>query len=181
MEPTPRSSYGRSQVHLRLAGWEGPQASTCRQLLLQASPLSPCPAVLAVWRVGGGGGGRQAAHQGRGAALRALGRGQRVLECTAGEGLRQVSARALPPPACPQLPCILEKTETIQGRFCKKKKKKSYTTEGQLWTKLGSKFEEIMHVAIAIFCQMHRNTHSTDHAGLEDFYFLGRSCYIFVS
>ena len=61
------------------------------------------------------------------------------------------------------------------------KKKKSYTTEGLLWTKLGSKFEEIMHVAIAIFHQMHRNTHGTDRAGLEDFYFLGRSCYIFVS
>ena len=117
MEPTPRASYGRNQVQLRLVGWEGPQAATCHQLPLQASPLSPCPAVLAVRRVGGGGGGRQAAHQGRGAALRALGRGQRVLECAAGEGLRQVSACALPPPACPQLPCILEKTETIQGRF----------------------------------------------------------------
>lgn len=47
--------------------------------------------VLAVRRVGGCRGGRPAAHQERGAALRALGRGQRVLERTAGEGLRQVS------------------------------------------------------------------------------------------
>ena len=154
MEPTPRASYWKSQVQLRLEGWKGPQAAACHQVLLQASPLSPCPAVLAVRRVGGGGGGRQAAHQGRGAALRALGRGQRVLECAAGEGLRQVSARTLPLPACPQLPCILEKTETIQGQFWKM----SYTTEGLLWTKLGSKFEEIMHMAIAIFHQMHRNT-----------------------
>lgn len=49
------------------------------------------PSVLAVWGVGGRGGGRQAAHQERGAALRALGRGQRVLERAAGEGLCQVS------------------------------------------------------------------------------------------
>lgn len=47
--------------------------------------------VLAVRRVGGRRGGWPAAHQERGAALRALGRGQWVLERTAGEGLRQVS------------------------------------------------------------------------------------------
>lgn len=47
--------------------------------------------VLAVRRVGGCCGGRPAAHQEWGAALRAFSGGQRVLERAAGEGLRQVS------------------------------------------------------------------------------------------
>lgn len=62
------------------------------------------PPVLAVWGVGGRGGGRQAAHQERGAALRALGGGQRVLERAAGESLRQVSDARLPPSHSPASP-----------------------------------------------------------------------------
>lgn len=50
------------------------------RLLLQLTPRYPlpslCPPVLAVRRVGGGGRGRQAAHQGRGAAVCAFGRGE---------------------------------------------------------------------------------------------------------
>ena len=80
-----------------------------------------------------------------------------------------------PAPSCP---AFWKRQKLFKDDFGKKK---SYTTEGLLWTKLGLKFKEIMHVAIAIFHQMHRNTHGTDRAGLEDFYFLGRSCYIFVS
>lgn len=62
------------------------------------------PSVLAVWGVGGRGGGRQAAHQEWGAALRALGGGQRVLECTAGESLRQVSHGQASPHSHPCFP-----------------------------------------------------------------------------
>lgn len=62
------------------------------------------------------------------------------------------------PASLPPAPLHSGKDRNYSRTILKKKKKKSYTTEGLLWTKLGSKFEEIMHMAIAIFHQMHRNT-----------------------
>ena len=62
----------------------GPQTpgELCRDL--------PFP-VLGVWRVGGRGGGRPAAYNQRRTHLLSLQGQQRVLECSAGKGLRQVS------------------------------------------------------------------------------------------
>lgn len=45
--------------------------------------------------MGGGGDRRPAAGEGREAAVRALGRGHRVLERAAGEGLRKVRERSV--------------------------------------------------------------------------------------
>lgn len=65
-------------------------------MCIQHVLIQPCSAnvgsaaVLAVWWVGGGGDRWPAASQRREAAVCALGGGDRVLECTAGEGLRQV-------------------------------------------------------------------------------------------
>lgn len=62
----------------------------CCSVLTIPLPVRPC-AVLAVWWVGGGGCGRQAASTRRPSALQLLSHPQRVLERPGGEGLCQVS------------------------------------------------------------------------------------------
>lgn len=137
-------------MQLRLKGGKDlrlPPAT--RSFSSRPAPLSlPCSSGSTA--VGGGGGGPQAAHQGRSCSSctqqRAASSGVRCW--------RRPTPSKCPHPApasLPQLPCILKRQKLFKDDF--EKKKKSYTTEGLLWTKLGSKFEEIMHMAIAIFHQ----------------------------